>query len=104
MNASLRQILEAESPNYEVFNNLVCEIKNLGLALDHLALGQMMQKKIKNLAVIFQGQPQEIKNLSQLLEIVGLAKSLPFDVDFWETQNIYYELKTSLLAEIKKQA
>lgn len=104
MNAALRQILGAESPNYEVFNSLVTEIKNLGLTLDHLPLSQIMQKKIKNLAVAFQNQPQEIKNLSQLLESISLTKSLPFDVDFWETQNIYYELKTSLLGATKKQA
>ncbi|MGB9698149.1 MAG: DUF3536 domain-containing protein [Thermodesulfobacteriota bacterium] len=104
MNASLRQILEAEIPNTEVFNNLVTEIRNLGLILDHLTLGQIMKKKIEKLTSIFQAHPQETKYLSQLTEIISLAKSLPFDIDFWETQNIYYEFKRALLADIKKRA
>lgn len=103
MNARLRQILEEESPNIEEFHNMMAEIKNLGLNLDHLTLGQIIKKKIEKFAIIFQNQPQEIKYLNQLLEIIVLANSLPFEVDFWETQNVYYELKKTALGEMKKR-
>lgn len=104
INASLRQILETESPNIEEFHNMIAEIKNLGLTLDHLALGEIMKKKIQKLTGIFQAHPQELKYLSQLVEITSLARSLPFAIDFWETQNIYYEFQRAMLAEMKKRA
>ncbi len=97
LNASLRQILEAESLYPEAFHNLVAEIKNLGLTIDHFALSQIMEEKIKKFTAIFKGQPQETEYLIALGEQIRLAKSLPFEVDVWELQNIYYEMKKSTL-------
>jgi hypothetical protein len=40
----------------------------------------------------FANAPAEDSILGQLVEAVNLAHSMPFEVDLWKSQNLYYEM------------
>ncbi|MBI2882663.1 MAG: hypothetical protein HYY11_01950 [Candidatus Methylomirabilis oxyfera] len=60
--------------------------------LDTSGLGHTLKQTIDRLAGEFRVQPAKIPLLQRLETMVNLARALPFEVDLWEVQNVYYEL------------
>jgi hypothetical protein len=48
--------------------------------------------------------PEDVALLQELDAIVGLAQSLPFEVDVWKLQNVYYELLQTIFPEFEEEA
>lgn len=42
--------------------------------------------------------------MQNLEELVSLANTLPFEVDFWKVQNIYHDLLKAVYPEYRNQA
>jgi alpha-amylase/alpha-mannosidase (GH57 family) len=49
----------------------------------------------------FGRDPERLKKIEA---VVALARSLPFEVDLWQVQNIYYELRQSVYRELLAQS
>jgi hypothetical protein len=52
----------------------------------------------------FRESPEDVGLLQQLDGAVGLARTLPFEVDVWKTQNVYYELLQGIFVEFQEEA
>jgi len=43
-------------------------------------------------------QPREFKALQDLTAAIGLAATLPFEVDFWKIQNAFFRLPAEVVS------
>jgi hypothetical protein len=95
INARLRHAFEESEPNPDRIRELLDMAKFWHVELDSEGLGYVLRETIeKNAAATFNhdGNPS---SLQKLTGIVRLATDLPFKVNFYRTQNIYYDaLKT----------
>jgi len=59
---------------------------------------------IDHLAEQLRGQPTELSLLQQFEVMVGLARSLPFEVDLWKAQNIFFDLQRQVYPDLRERA
>ncbi|MCL5058326.1 MAG: DUF3536 domain-containing protein [Actinobacteria bacterium] len=104
LNISLRQSLASESPDLEQINSILEEAEASRVSLDGAGLGYVLEQTLDRLGEKLAGRPGDRSVLGQLDTAIGLARSLPFVVDLWKIQNVYYGLMLNTYPEIIKKA
>ena len=104
VNTELRRLIEAESLELDRIHALRREAARSGVTLDGASLGYALARTIARITDRFYERPEDVALLQQLDGAVGLARSLPFEVDVWKTQNVYYALLQSIYVEFQEEA
>jgi alpha-amylase/alpha-mannosidase (GH57 family) len=104
LNRSLRETLKAEEPNAERIKNLLEEGKALQISLDDVSLAYSLKDTIERAAEKVRAQPEDLSVLRKLENLADLARALPFPVNFWRAQNIFFELMQCVYPEKRFQA
>jgi alpha-amylase/alpha-mannosidase (GH57 family) len=92
VNTDLRTCLATSELDTERINRLLEEASSSNLSLDNEGLGLLLRQTIETMMDQFANAPAEDSILGQLVEAVALAHSMPFEVDLWKSQNLYYEM------------
>ena len=92
LNRSLRNLLVAEEPPLDRVQSLLEEAKGLQIVLDEVSLGYALKETIERMAAKFSAQPADLALLRKLEDLAALARSLPFPVNLWRVQNIYFQV------------
>jgi len=92
INWNLRQAFLAPELDLETIRHLIEEGKVLQVPLDSAGLEFALRHGLENLALKCQREPQNAEVLEHLDAAVGLINELPFEVNLWKVQNIYYEM------------
>jgi hypothetical protein len=97
LNSSLRAAFE-DSGNFDItrINVLMDGARTEGVPLDGAELGFALEKAIRRLSEQCLKNPDSMELLKKLDAMAGLARSMPFEVNFWRTQNNYYQLLRKL--------
>jgi alpha-amylase/alpha-mannosidase (GH57 family) len=95
LNAELRAAVSAESLDGSAIRGLMEEGSNIGIPLDSVGLGYALQKRIDAIAEEFRDRPDDLPLLLRLEAAVEMGRTLPFEVLFWGTQNVYDALRKS---------
>jgi hypothetical protein len=104
LNRSLRNALVAEEPPLDRVLSLLEEAKGLRIVLDEVSLGYALKETIERTAVRFSAQPEDLGLLQKLEGLAALARSLPFPVDLWRAQNIFFDALQTAYPEKSSQA
>jgi alpha-amylase/alpha-mannosidase (GH57 family) len=104
INTELRRLIEAESLELDRIHALRREAARSGVTLDSAGLGYALARAIERITEEFRERPEEVGLLQQLDAVVGLARTMPFEVDVWKTQNAYYELLQGVYADFQDEA
>ncbi len=100
LNSELRWDFKDAEPNLEHIQTLLREAQVLHVNLDTAGLGYKMKMTISRMAERFRDQPENLAVLQALDEVVQLVASLPFKVDLWRPQNLFYELKQTIFPNV----
>jgi alpha-amylase/alpha-mannosidase (GH57 family) len=93
LNSSLRTALEdVENLDFARINALLDEARANNVPLDGATLGFVLRRTIKKLAEQFLENSDNIDLMKKLEAAVGLARSMPFEVNVWRAQNHYYQM------------
>ncbi|MEW6667641.1 MAG: DUF3536 domain-containing protein [Thermodesulfobacteriota bacterium] len=104
LNMSLEQAFEQEVVSSEAVQNLIKEARTLHVRLDAAGLGYTLQKSLERAARTIWENPGDMAALRQLDTAAGWIQDLPFEVNLWKVQNIYYEMLHTALPEWRGRA
>ncbi|NTU83136.1 MAG: DUF3536 domain-containing protein [Chloroflexales bacterium] len=104
INTELRRLIEAPSLELDRIYVLRREATRAGVTLDAAGLGYALARSIERMSEEFRENPEDVELLGQLDGAVGLAHTLPFEVDIWKAQNVYYDLLKGIYAEFQEEA
>jgi alpha-amylase/alpha-mannosidase (GH57 family) len=90
LNANLREALENEELDPERIASLFGAAKLEEVSLDQQTLEYRFRRNIETLAERFLAEPADPLNLRRLKTAAELAQRLPFAVNLWKVQNMYY--------------
>ncbi|MGH7445178.1 MAG: DUF3536 domain-containing protein, partial [Longimicrobiales bacterium] len=90
INRELRRIFEAETPDLERARTLLAEAGDLRVTMDASGLSYVVERALERLAAIHRLRPHDLASLEQLVDVAAVARALPFSVDLWKTQNLFY--------------
>jgi alpha-amylase/alpha-mannosidase (GH57 family) len=103
LNHDLQEAFSADEPQLEKVYKLLEEARMWGVQLDHAGLGFALAASLERHAERFAAQPTE-QLLKRFSSLVHLAEGLPFNVDFWKVQNIYYEVLQNTYPRFRSRA
>ncbi|HZK19053.1 MAG TPA: DUF3536 domain-containing protein [Clostridia bacterium] len=103
LNNSLRRLLGIERTDKEYIVNYLNESDRFKINLDHPGLGYVARSTIEGIADKLLSRPNDLDLLKRLDDSTGLLEELPFDVDLWRVQNIYYQLLNTTYRELLRQ-
>jgi hypothetical protein len=92
LNRSLRETLGAAEADADRVKNLLEEARALQIPLDEVSLGYALKDTLERAAEQVRAQPGDLSFLQKLEGLAALACSLPFPVDLWRVQNIYFQV------------
>ncbi|MBN1438925.1 MAG: DUF3536 domain-containing protein [Anaerolineales bacterium] len=91
INGRLRKAFSEAELNDEQIRLLLEQAKTAEITFDGEALGFTLRNTIHRLAAGWYTEPENPERLRRLSQAVDLARKLPFWVDLWKAQNVYYE-------------
>ncbi len=92
LNNGLRRALKREEPDFERIKYYLNEVRRLDVTLDDTELGYTLKHTVEQIAERLRERPGDLTLLQNLDRVMSLVRSLPFEVDMWKVQNIYYRL------------
>ena len=100
LNASLRREFRAEFLDLAEVRNLVDQAKNESVQLDSAGLSYVMERKLNGLMQQLSRRPQNLGLLRKILFLLDLLKELPFAVNLWKVENLYYHMSKTSFPEL----
>lgn len=104
LNRDLRRLLESSQLDIERLQSALQEAQTRKIPLDTEGLSYLFKGKLEALMERFAKKPAELPLLLELRILAGLRSSLPFDVDVWKVQNIYYRLLQKVYPDFRGKA
>ncbi len=104
LNADLHRALKNEGFSPEQIDTLLDELSSEGITLDEETLEYTMRGNLERLGEQLSANPAELALLQKLEAGLSLLPSLPFQVNLWKVQNIYYDLAQAVYPEFKARA
>lgn len=93
----IQKSMESERLDRRNLQLLMQEAKLLGVALDQPQIALGLQEGLVKLSLAWQKTPLDIKLLERLQDVIHWVSSLPFHVDLYRIQNIFYRMHAQLL-------
>lgn len=100
VNSTLRRALGSDRLDFDRIGALLREAEAEKLRLDAATLEFAFRKRIERLARQLRAEPERDDLLQMLEGAVDLARILPFPVDLWEAQKVYFALRRSIPAAV----
>ncbi len=91
LNRQLREEFSGEEPNLQRIAPLIEEAKAINVSLDLSTLEYALRSRLEQMAEQLSACPVDPLLLPRLRAAVELARSLPFPVNLWQVQNLFYE-------------
>jgi alpha-amylase/alpha-mannosidase (GH57 family) len=104
INAGLRRAFEEKRFDPEQVEDLLKEAGETGIALDADTLEFVFRETVEHMAERLADDPSDLSLIKRLEAAVGLAGSLPFRVNLWRTQNIFYEILQKVYETFRHKA
>jgi alpha-amylase/alpha-mannosidase (GH57 family) len=104
LNSDLRRALESPEMDRERVNNLLEETHRAGISLDSTRLEFVLRRKVEQLIESLREQPEDIERLQKVEAVLDLAAALPFKINLWKPQNVYYEMVQTLIPKFNAMA
>ncbi|HUN88027.1 MAG TPA: DUF3536 domain-containing protein [Terriglobales bacterium] len=96
MNASLRRAFHEDPLDLGRIATLLDTVKRENINLDAAGLGYTLSGRINSLMQAFAAMPEDLRTLERMNEVFTLINSLPFSLNLWKVQNLFYDLKETL--------
>ena len=105
LNRELRRVFSRdEAADLPEARALLEEAREFSVNMDNRGLGYALEETLVGLADKLRHEPESLETLLHLLAVAELARSLPFEVDLWKVQNIFYALKENVYPGVKARA
>ena len=104
LNTELSKSFSSNTLDVDRVKSLLEGAKTWNVTLDAEGLGYKMQQALERSWERFASAPGNVAIMGKLLDSVVLARSVPFPVDLWKLQNLYYEMLKNIYPAVRKQA
>ena len=99
LNASLRRQFQADFVDLREVRSLMEQAKEEGVQLDSAGLAYAMERKLDLLMQQLHRRPKNLGLLRKVLSLIDLLRDLPFTVNLWKVENLYFEMSRTKYPE-----
>jgi alpha-amylase/alpha-mannosidase (GH57 family) len=99
IHAQLRRALEADPVDVTVVGRLLAQAREDAVVLDYPTLGFLADERMHAAMERLQQTPADPDAVRRALHLATALRALPFSLDLWQAQNIWYELASRVAGE-----
>jgi alpha-amylase/alpha-mannosidase (GH57 family) len=96
VNEALRRLIVEGPLDLVRFGTLLEEARRDNIRLDEARLAFDLRERLETASDALAANPTDLKLLSELDDTMKLVRMLPFEVNLWKAQNVYYVLLRTL--------
>jgi len=104
LNIDLHRAVSGDTFDTEGVKNLLETAKSWQVDLDTEGIGYEFKENLERMMSRLADTPEDTDLLKNLLDAISLARSVPFTVDLWTVQNLYWQMLQTRYAEFKNRA
>ncbi|MGH7446873.1 MAG: DUF3536 domain-containing protein, partial [Longimicrobiales bacterium] len=104
LNRDIRATLAAPKVDLERARSLLEEAEATRVQLDREGLSYVVGKSLECVAYEILEQPHDLELLVSWADLASLTSALPFDVNLWKSQNVFYELLNTVYPAVRQRA
>jgi hypothetical protein len=103
LNLRLHKLLTADMADTRMLKEAVNEISSWHIALDRVALEFSIRRRIEAAMAALLEEAESTRRLTDLILLVKAAALLPFEVNLWQTQNMYWTMLQSRASDLRSK-
>jgi hypothetical protein len=92
LNTDLRRTLARDTIDLERVTELLEEVQAAKVQIDRKGVSYAFERTLERLARHLAADPASVKKLEALERTASIARSMQFEIDVWQVQNIYFKL------------
>jgi hypothetical protein len=104
LNQDLRTVLTSDDVELDRARSLLDEAEAIEVELDREGLSYAVERALERVANMFLEHPRDMQRLEKWSELASLTASLPFDVNLWKSQNVFYDLLRTVYPAVRERA
>jgi len=104
LNSKMRKAVTGDTLDLEHIRSLLDETQTWKVELDTEGLSYLLQQTLEMRMARLVTTPDDIDFLKELLAAAEILHQLPFPIDLWKVQNLYYEMLKSIYPEFQTRA
>jgi alpha-amylase/alpha-mannosidase (GH57 family) len=104
VNRDLRAVLSSREIDVARARSLLEEARATSVELDRPGLSYVVSRAVERLALEALEHPGDVARLETWSDMATLTASLPFDVNLWQAQNIFYRLLKDVYPTMRERA
>ena len=101
INIDLHRAVGGETIDAEAVRNLIETARTWQIEIDGEGIGYDFSSNLEEMMAALAAQPEDIEGMKKVLDAATLARSLPFPVDLWKVQNIYWGMLAGRLSRLQ---
>jgi alpha-amylase/alpha-mannosidase (GH57 family) len=101
IHSQLRRALEADPVDVAAVERLLTEAREDAVVIDQPTLGFLSDERMHATMERLQQNPTDHEAVRRALKLATALRALPFSLDLWQAQNIWYELSSRVAGESK---
>jgi alpha-amylase/alpha-mannosidase (GH57 family) len=99
INAQLRRALEADPIDVAAVQRLLAQAREDAAVVDLSTLGYLADERMHTAMERLRQTPTDAEAVRRALNMATALRALPFSLDLWQAQNIWYELASRVAGE-----
>jgi hypothetical protein len=104
LNSELQEQFGREVPDVKRIREILDECAATKVTLYTEKLAYVLKRHLDRVGENFMLSPQDLESLTRFASAAELAGAVPFQVNLWKPQNIYHEMLTGALSEMRRCA
>jgi len=103
LNTDLKHTLETDPVDFVRVAMLMEMVKREGVKIDEAGVGYAAANSLTRIMRTLQNKPHDRELLERANVLITLFDTLPFPVNYWHAQNIYYSIMNAELGRVSSQ-
>jgi hypothetical protein len=104
LNENLLNALAKPDPDAAEIDEMLDQIRRAGFEPDKVTLEFSFRRTVEHAAEAFRDHPDDLEHLREFQRIAAICPSLPFEVNLWVAQNIYFVVTRARSEQYRKRA
>ena len=103
VNAALRRAFQEDPLDLGRISTLLDTVRRENITLDAAGLSYALSGRINSLMQAFAAMPEDLATLQRMNEIFSILNSLPFQINLWKVQNLFYGMDRTLRLQMEQR-